>query len=259
MAFLDVAAGTLPGGNECYPQTPQGLLDLYADYLSVEFDDTYSLFVKGPGPIAIEDQDKIWFETNEDGGPISIRSFDENLGDWIIFFPAHGTTAERPASPDDYQMFFDTSINTMLIYERSAWRTADGSPGDVKFVTAADLATALTNNPGWIEYTAMRGRSPMGAGTGVGLTARTYNTEYGAETATLTIDNLPSGELGPISIEKCSDINGNGTVNNGVMMGDTGSSKTLTAMPNSTVDIDGGDTPFEILGPRLALWCLIKE
>jgi hypothetical protein len=259
MAFLDVIAGNLPEGNECYPQTPQELLDLYAQYLTVEFDETYSLFVTGPGPIAIEDQDKIWFERSADGAPVSINSFDTILGEWISFYPAHGSTAERPASPKDFQMFFDTDINTMLIYERAAWRTAEGSPGDTKFVVAVSAAAAITQNPGWIEYTAMRGRSPIGAGTGAGLTARTSETDYGAETATIAQANLPSTITASVSLEKCSDINGNGTVANGVMMGDTGFAKALTAMPNSTVTFNGMSTPLDIMNPVRALFCLIKE
>jgi microcystin-dependent protein len=38
----------------------------------------------------------------------------------------------------------------------------------------------------------MRGRAPIGAGTGSGLTARVLGTQYGAETVTLTSSNIPS-------------------------------------------------------------------
>jgi microcystin-dependent protein len=38
----------------------------------------------------------------------------------------------------------------------------------------------------------MRGRSPIGAGTGSGLTARVVGTNYGAETVTLDSTSLPT-------------------------------------------------------------------
>lgn len=60
-----------------------------------------------------------------------------------------GTTAQRPASPADLEHFFDTDINVELRFERGAWRTAGGSPGDVKHVTHTTLALAKQFNPGW--------------------------------------------------------------------------------------------------------------
>lgn len=63
---------------------------------------------------------------------------------------ARGTTEFRPQFPVDYEQFFDTSINTLIQWERGAWRTVSGVPGDVKFVVTPTLVEALTNNPGWI-------------------------------------------------------------------------------------------------------------
>lgn len=42
----------------------------------------------------------------------------------------------------------------------------------------------------------LRGRSPIGAGTGTGLTARVLGTTYGAETVTLAAANLPTHTTG---------------------------------------------------------------
>jgi len=63
--------------------------------------------------------------------------------------PASGPTADRPADPVDLEQFFDTDISALIHWERGAWRTVSGNPGDVKFVTTEVLTTALTNNPGW--------------------------------------------------------------------------------------------------------------
>ena len=250
MPFLDVVAGTLPSGNECYPQTPQALLDLFADYLDVDFDETYSLLVIGPGPVAVEDQDKIWFETTADNGPLSINSFDTNLGEWVSFFPAHGTTAERPASPKDYQLFFDTTIHTMLIYERDEWRTESGSPGDIKPVTAASEAAAETQNPGWSLYTAGAGRVLGVAGAGSGLTVRSQGATVGEELHTLTIGELPAHthSLPNVATRLSNvdlDING---VNSGV-----------TNTDNTATGSVGSGTPFNVMQPTLFLYWMVKD
>lgn len=63
---------------------------------------------------------------------------------------ARGLTAARPADPVEGELYFDTSINASIIWERAAWRTLSGVPGDVKFVVTPTLSEALTNNPGWV-------------------------------------------------------------------------------------------------------------
>lgn len=63
--------------------------------------------------------------------------------------PPSGTTAQRPGDPGDLETYFDTDIHAWLHFERGAWRTVSGTPGDVKFVTAAKLTDAITANPGW--------------------------------------------------------------------------------------------------------------
>jgi hypothetical protein len=69
----------------------------------------------------------------------------------------------RPDSPNNYDIFFDVSIQTMLIYERDAWRTLAGSPGDIKFVKGTVLEDVLVQNPGWKEETSLRGHYLAGA------------------------------------------------------------------------------------------------
>jgi microcystin-dependent protein len=45
----------------------------------------------------------------------------------------------------------------------------------------------------------MRGRTPIGVGTGSGLTARTIGTTYGTQTFTLAAENIPSLTVGNMS------------------------------------------------------------
>lgn len=77
-----------------------------------------------------------------------------------------GPTSARPSDPGDLEQFFDTTINVALIFERGAWRTLSGSPGDVKHVTASILTDALTANPGW-EYLGQNSQNYRGKTLGI--------------------------------------------------------------------------------------------
>ena len=59
----------------------------------------------------------------------------------------------RPSNPTPFQRYYDTDINVEIWWDRGAWRTVVGNPGDCKFVKAANLSAALTNNPGWTAAT----------------------------------------------------------------------------------------------------------
>ena len=78
----------------------------------------------------------------------------------------------------------------------TGWLLCDGTA--VSRTTYASLFTAIGTNFGVGNGTTtfnlpdLRGRSPIGAGTGSGLTARTLGTNYGAETHTLSTSELPS-------------------------------------------------------------------
>jgi len=113
----------------------------------------------------------VWLQTtnnstdqNPNGFGTPIAWYFWNGTSWQPFdsIPNSGATVNRPSNPVNYQRFFDTDINVLLHWERSAWRTVSGSPGDVKFVTATTAAAALTQNPGWAIWgdsnTAQRGR-----------------------------------------------------------------------------------------------------
>jgi len=100
-----------------------------------------------------------------------------------------GPTANRPSSPGNFERYFDTDINAQIWWERGTWRTVEGVQGDVKFVTAANDATALTKNPGWILLgDTVLGRVPVFAGQGAGLTNRIALTGFGEEGHVLTDD-----------------------------------------------------------------------
>lgn len=99
----------------------------------------------------------VWLKTTKDateddpttGQPQGWYLF--NGTSWVPFnsIVRSGTTAERPVSPVEYQQFFDTTISTLIWWERAAWRTVSGVPGDIKSVAYETLEEAILRNPGW--------------------------------------------------------------------------------------------------------------
>ena len=63
-----------------------------------------------------------------------------------------------------------------------------------------------------------RGRMPVGAGTGTGLTARTRGTSYGAESTALSSSNIPTLTTGNNSATHTHDVrkNGGNVYSNGI-------------------------------------------
>lgn len=104
----------------------------------------------------------VWRRTNGAGDTIDFYFWNGTLwapGSGIV---QSGPTTSRPASPLALQRFYDETIATEIWYERSAWRTVTGCPGDVKSVAYERLTDALAANPGWevlgAEQQAWRGR-----------------------------------------------------------------------------------------------------
>jgi len=121
--------------------------------------------------------------------------------------PPSGPTADRPSDPGDLEQFFDTTCGCLIHWERGAWRTVSGTPGDVKFVTAPLLADAIAFNPGW-EYLGENSQDFRGKVLGVatkdpgatpaisystasGITARAQGSLAGAETVVLADLDIP--------------------------------------------------------------------
>lgn len=121
--------------------------------------------------------------------------------------PPSGPTSERPANPQNLEQFFDTTINVLIHWERGAWRTVSGTPGDVKFVTGSILSESLAANPGWSylgeDNEAYRGRvigvaskdagaTPVSSySTASGVSARAAQDVAGVEEHVLSDDEIP--------------------------------------------------------------------
>jgi len=82
---------------------------------------------------------------------------------WTTNFFHSGTTGNRPTDvPVDY-LYLDTDIDCLLRYTAQGWTTFDGRVGDVKMVSGISIEEAKTSNPGWALFTEMDGRFPIGA------------------------------------------------------------------------------------------------
>lgn len=123
---------------------------------------------------------KTWAASDD----ITAALLNEQLRDNLNFL--HGSVS---SSPTGSVMIF-AGINAP-----AEWLVCDGSA--VSRTTYANLFTALGTTYGEGDGAAtfnlpdMRGRAPIGAGTGVGLTQRILGAEAGAETVTLSVSNLP--------------------------------------------------------------------
>lgn len=116
-------------------------------------------FQTGKNPPAEVDP-PVWLKTDKDateadpsiGNPISWHV--HNGTDWVPFsgIVLSGPTTSRPTTPVNFQQFYDTTISCLIWWERNAWRTVSGVPGDVKHVSFETLTEALNRNPGWSVF-----------------------------------------------------------------------------------------------------------
>lgn len=101
----------------------------------------------------------VWLKTTQDATDLAPTAYGDPIGwytfdgqSWVPFNDVvnSGSTGNRPSNPVDFQQFYDTDIGVLIWWERGAWRTVAGVPGDVKFVTFSLASDALLKNPGWV-------------------------------------------------------------------------------------------------------------
>lgn len=111
------------------------------------------------------------------GQPVGFYQFNGTAWIPVDGTTLSGTTAARPAAPFDLQKYYDTDIACLIWWERGAWRTVAGTPGDVKATIISTLTEALRFNPGWEVLGAansqVRGRIVMQAAKDPGPTPAT--------------------------------------------------------------------------------------
>lgn len=238
----------VPFGTE-FPGTVQGLLNLIAQYEQITGLENFSGINFGPTSPTEDDRDRPWFQTDESGNPIGWFSWDGLAWSPIPVQLPSGTTAQRPSSPTTGTVYLDTDINVTLIYERSAWRTLSGSPGDVKEVKSATVAAAITQNPGWIADPDSIAKFVLGA------IDATQGETGGASSVGLIVANLPAHHHDNIVLTGSNSDNGDpgnlvctaATQNNG-----------LQTILNSTCGDTGSGTAFDITPPYICYIRMLK-
>jgi hypothetical protein len=193
-------------------------------YVPLDISDSLSKFAfigpNDPGTPNTNDP-LIWFRS-VGNRPLGWYGWDGNSWEPGPSVPPSGDTASRPSNPADLEQYFDTDINTLIHWERSAWRTVSGTPGDIKAVTADNLTLALKANPGWsllfendeskrgralAQASKDAGASPDNAvSTPAGITQRAANDVFGEELHV----------LGSLEIQQHSHMIGHATLLNSV-------------------------------------------
>ena len=98
----------------------------------------------------------------------------------------------------------------------------------------------------------MRGRISVAAGTGVGLTNRVLGVTGGAETHTLSIDEMPSHNHSYVDTYRNGNQNADNAFNT-----ETAANETITN-ENKTTGNQGGGAAHNIMQPYLVLNHIIK-
>ncbi len=238
----ELQALTLPSGTE-FPGTPQQLLELIAQYVAITGLSPFSGINFGDVEPAADERDRPWFKTDGAGNPIGWFSWNGIAWTPTPIQAENGTT--RPVSPSTGQIFLDTSIDVLLMWDGSKWTTVSGSPGDVKEVKAATLSDALTNNPGWSEDTDSVGRFVVGVTSGSGFE---MGDTGGEATHTLITDEIPAHTHTVRSNNLQAD--GNAANPSGIVSG------VQTTGPSGST---GGGLPHNNMPPYIAYFRLVKD
>ena len=129
------------------PATAQDLVNFLAQNLILEGLEYAVPVIRSKDTPDVSQNDKLWIEVDDSGNPLSAKIFSSY---WKLLPVVVEWANARPVTPSKGQLFYDAAIGTLLMYTGSAWVTADGVSGDLKYVNAADTATALAKNPGWV-------------------------------------------------------------------------------------------------------------
>lgn len=203
MADPVIKPGT-PPVDTALPDTVQKLVNLAAAYLRIDgLDGLQGIIISDTEPVAT-DRDKAWLKLDAGtqraigfyrysggwkGVPVIIGSGEAppagaiegelfyntktkslqmySSGAWTSELWAKGATADRPGSVPIGSIFFDTDISRLLRFSAQGWTTVDGGIGELRMFSDITESEALTRNPGWVVYTEMSSRFPMGSGDDV--------------------------------------------------------------------------------------------
>lgn len=127
-------------------------------------------------------------------GVVTLASHGFQTGDMIYLT----TTGALPTGLSQNTIYFVINVTTSTF--RLATSAANAAAGTAINTSGSQSGThtlrycpyGLGNGSTTFNVPDLRGRAPIGAGTGSGLTARVLGTQYGAETVTLDSTSLPT-------------------------------------------------------------------
>ena len=162
--------------------------------------------------------------------------------DNYVLIPA-GTIIQS-AAIDEPEGWFDCNGRTLLVAEYAYLFSAIGYGYSIGVYSGADLSFNIPD---------MRGRVGIGYGTGAGLTTRNLGVSGGAETHTLTVDQMPAHDHGGSTGSTNAALIGSTTTASiaGHEVADNGSH-------SHTIPSQGGGSAHNNMQPYVVLRYLIK-
>lgn len=146
---LPVTAATLPAGS-C-PTTLQDMLNLFSQFQSVTFPDTFKGVIVSATKPGVSDQDKLWQQTDANGNPTRIYSYAGGL--WLSRHPMPpGSIILWTGALPDFTSFDGGSTGALGVASGPMWyqATLDGtapSPWGTGVLIAAQFPIAAGTLP----------------------------------------------------------------------------------------------------------------
>jgi hypothetical protein len=254
---LSLNPGTVPL-NDPLPSSAQALINYVSMYTGIQGGSAFNGINFGATTPAPQNRGLPWFQTDSYGNPIGLFSWNGTTWVTIPTSASAGNTAGRPASPSNGSTYYDNTIGALIIWNgaQGAWTTASGTIGDIKEVITATLATALTNNPGWVQETSSLGCVIGGASTIANgpASAHAQGSLIGEEAHTQAVSELPSHSH-PTVWCTYTGQHQNGSQPSGVYPAVTPGSTGDALVPTSNA---GGGTAFNVIQPTYFAWRLTK-
>jgi microcystin-dependent protein len=154
----------------------------------------------------------------------------------------------------------------------SGWLSCDGAAVSRSANASLFAAIGTTYGPGdgstTFNLPDLRGRLPIGTGTGTGLTGRSLGKTYGTENIALTVGQLPSHAHGVSDPGHAHPAQGSTFIQGGASLPNAGisvggasygySPQTGAATTGISIQATGSGQPVPIVPPALALGFIIK-
>jgi microcystin-dependent protein len=155
----------------------------------------------------------------------------------------------------------------------SGWLLCDGTavPRAANAALFAAIGTTYGGGDGTTTFNLpdLRGRMPMGTGTGTGLTGRALGKTYGSETVTLSVGQMPAHTHGVSDPGHSHPPQGATFIQGGLSGPNAGISQggasynygpsTGVSTTNISIQATGSGQPVPIVSPSLALGFIIKS